>query len=91
MSKAITHGLAQAAKDHLLSGRPITRLEAIVMYGVANLPDVAKELRREGWIVRTEEIFYAEALVRLNKHATVVPPSELPIREIVVTQYRLSR
>jgi hypothetical protein len=91
MSKGISHGMAQAAKDHLLAGEPITRLEAIVMYGVANLPDVIKELRREGWIIRKDNIFYSEALVRLRRYATVVPPENLPIREIVITQYRVSK
>jgi len=89
--KAVTHGMAIAAKDYLLAGHPLTRLEAIVLFGVANLPDVIKELRRDGLIVKSQLIAFAEALVRLNKLATVRPPENLPIREIQITEYRISR
>ena len=39
---SIRNGLARAAKDTLLGGKPLTRLEAMVLFGVANLPDVVK-------------------------------------------------
>jgi hypothetical protein len=48
---SIRNGLGQAAKDTLLGGKPLTRLEAMVLFGVANLPDVVKAMRREGWLV----------------------------------------
>ena len=34
------HFEARAAKDTLLGGKPLTRLEAMVLLGVANLPAV---------------------------------------------------
>jgi hypothetical protein len=89
--KNITHGLASAAKDHLLSGQPLTRLEAIVLFGVANLPDLIKEMKREGWIIKSRLIPYAAAMVRINKFATLTPPNNLPIREIMMTEYSVSR
>jgi len=85
------YGIAIAAKEHLLSGFPITRLEAIVMYGVANLPDVIKEMRREGWVIESRLIPYATAVARVNKVAVLQPPANLPIREIQLTEYRVSK
>ncbi len=87
----VTHGLALAAKEHILSGQPLTRLEAIVLYGVANLPDVIKEMRRQGWMIKSRAVPYATAMTRINRVATLKPPASLPIREVHLTEYWLSR
>lgn len=85
------HGLALAAREHLASGQPLTRLEAIVLFGVANLPDIIKELRRQGWVIKSRNISYAAALARLNKVAHIEPPKNLPIREIQFTEYWVTK
>lgn len=89
--RTATHGLALAAKEHLLGGKPLTRLEAIVLYGVANLPDVVKEMRRQGWIIKSRMVPYATAMTRLNHFASLKPPQNLPIREIQFTEYWVSK
>jgi hypothetical protein len=88
---SIRNGLARAAKDSLLGGRPLTRLEAMVLFGVANLPDVVKKMRREGWIVEQRFVPYAAAMKRINEHAVLKAPPNLPIREVMVTEYRVAR
>ena len=80
-----------AAKEHLLAGNELTRLEAIVLYGVPDLTKIISDLRREGFFVATEDVAYAAALRRVNEHAQLVPPPNLPIREIILTQYRISK
>ena len=90
-TKTLNHGLPNAAKDHMLLGNPLTRLEAIILFGVANLPDVVKEMRKQGFVVHSKSVSYAAAMVRLNKVATLVPPKDLPIREIQLTEYWVSR
>jgi hypothetical protein len=85
--KSVKYGLALAAREHLASGQPITRLEAIVLYGVANLPDVIKEMRRQGWVIQSQLVPYATALSRVNRHAVLQAPSNLPIRDIQLTEY----
>ena len=47
------YGLALAAREHLLEGIPLTRLEAIILYGVANLPALVTDLRRQGWVIES--------------------------------------
>ena len=89
--KSFRHGIAAAVKEHLAAGEPITRLEAIVLYGISNLTDVISELRKQGWVIRSRPMAYAAALARLNRHAQVVPPANLPVREIQLTEYWLSR
>jgi hypothetical protein len=89
--RSIRNGLASAAKDTLLGGKPFTRLEAMVLFGVANLPDVVKAMRREGWIIEQKLVPYAAAMKRINEHALLKPPPNLPIREVMVTEYRVMR
>lgn len=88
---SIRNGLGQAAKDTLLGGKPLTRLEAMVLFGVANLPDLVKAMRREGWFVEQRLVPYAAAMKRINEHAVLKPPPNLPICEVMVTEYRVTR
>ena len=89
--KGLRYGLVMAAKEHLAAGKRITRLEALVLYGVSNLTDVISELRRQGWVIESRPAPFAAALARLSEHAQVVPPANLPVREIMLTEYWLSR
>lgn len=89
--KSLRHGLAIAVKEHLASGQPISRLEALILYGVSNLTDVISELRKQGWVIESRSVPYAAPLARLNRLAKVEPPANLPVREIQLTEYWLSR
>jgi len=85
------NGLALAAREHLATGKPLTRLEAIALYGVANLPDVIKEMRHQGWVVKSRNVSYAVALARLNEVTVFQAPKNLPIKEIQFTEYWISK
>jgi len=91
MAAAFTTGLITAAKEHLISGEPLTRLEALILFGVSNLPEVVYELRKQSFIIKTRPITFAAAMVRINRHAKLEPPPNLPIREIKLTEYRISK
>lgn len=91
MAKPNSNGVALAAREHLLSGQPITRLEALVLFGLSNLPELVYEMRGQGFIIKTKKVAYAAAMVRINKHAVLKPPANLPIREIQLTEYWVSK
>jgi hypothetical protein len=91
MAATNTTGLNTAAREHLVGGNPLTRLEALVLFGLSNLPELVYEMRRQGLIVKSRPITYAAAMVRVNKYAVLKPPPNLPIREIVLTEYWVSR
>ena len=78
-------------REHLLSGNPITRMEALVLFGLSNLPELVYELRQQQFIVKSKKVTYATAMVRINKHALLKPPPNLPIRDIVFTEYWVSQ
>jgi len=85
------YGLALCTQEHLLSDKPITRLEAIILYGISNLTAIISKLRKEGWVIHSQYIPYARALRRLKKTALVVPPQDLPIKSIQLIEYWISR
>ena len=87
----VRFGLSIAAKEHLASGGVITRLEALIFYGISNLTQLISTLRDQGWIIESRTVPYAVAIKRINKHATLVPPNNLPVREIYLTEYWVSK
>lgn len=87
----IKYGLSDAIREHLVSGQPITRLEAIVLFGVSNLTAIISEMRKQGWIVESRLTTYAAASKRLNQYAELQPPANLPVREIMFTEYWISK
>jgi len=91
MGTQFTTGLNIAAKEHMLAGNPLTRLEALILFGVSNLPELVYEMRQDSHIIKSKKIPFAAAMVRVNKHATLKPPANLPIREIMLTEYWVSR
>ena len=88
--KNFKHGNTLAAREHIADGLPITRLEALVLYGVQNLAQVVSSMRREGWVIKSKRVSYAAAVRRVNEHAVLTPPSNLPIRDIQLTEYWVS-
>ena len=80
-----------AAKEHLLEGNPLTRLEALVLFGTVSLPRLVREMRSKGWVIESQPISFAAAIKRMENHAKVEPPRNLPIRELQMTEYWVSR
>jgi len=87
----VRQGLVLAVKEHLISGGPITQLESIALFGVPSLTKVISDMRREGWVVKSRIVPYAAAVARVNKHASFQPPSNLPVREIMLTEYWVNK
>lgn len=85
------YGNTLAAREHLADGLPITRLEALILYGVQNLAQVISSMRREGWVIESKRAPYAAAVRRVNEHAVLTPPPNLPIRDIHMTEYWVSK
>nr|WP_314472202.1 helix-turn-helix domain-containing protein [uncultured Sphingomonas sp.] len=85
------HSGVLAAREHLLSGEPMTRLEAITLFGVPDLTKLISDLRRDGFIVHTRQVPYLVAVTRVNKHAVLQPPANLPVKEITLTDYWIGR
>ncbi len=80
-----------AAREHLLEGQPLTRLEAMILFGVISLPGLIRRMRNDGWVIESRRINYAAAIKRMEQHARVEPPPNLPLRELQLTDYWVSQ
>ena len=85
------YGLNQAVKEHLAQQQPLTQLESIVLFGVPLLSREVSRLRKAGWIVKTRKVSYAAVVRRINQHASLTPPKNLPILDITLTEYWVSK
>ena len=79
--------LVLAVKEHLLAGNRITHLECIVLFGVPSLTKVISDMRKEGWVVQSQRVPFVTALRRINECAVLQPPANLPVREVLLTEY----
>jgi hypothetical protein len=80
-----------AAREYLLGGNLLTRLEAMVLFAVPDLTKIISDLRREGHEVERRTIPLARAIRRTNEAATLVPPAALPVQDIQLTEYWIKR
>ena len=82
--------LKLAVQEYLLSGHPLTRLEGVVLFGLASITKEISKMRADGWIIKSRRVPYRAVLRRINKYAVLKPPAELPLDEIVMTEYWLN-
>lgn len=80
-----------ATREHMLTGQPITRLEAMLLYGMPDLTKLVSDLRRDGFELERETVTFADAIARMEPVAQVQAPAALPITKIKLTQYRVIR
>jgi hypothetical protein len=89
--KTKKYGNTLATMEFLATGGRLTRLEAIILFGISDLPKLVSQLRKQGWIIKSQRIPYARALLRLNQNTKVEVPKNLPTTEIQLTEYWLSK
>jgi hypothetical protein len=82
---------AEALREHMLEGHPVTLLEAILLFGVQNPNAEFTRIKKSGFIVQSRAIQLAAVLRRLNQHALCQPPANLPYKEIQLTEYWIQK
>ncbi len=76
-------------REHLLEGRPITQLEAGILLGLCDIKSALTRLRKMGFRIEKRRVPYALAMRRINQVARLEAPADLPIREVLLTEYRI--
>lgn len=82
---------ALALREHMLEGNRVSLLEAILVFGVQSLNAELARLKKDGFLVKSEKVSMAKVLRRTNELASCAPPDNLPFKEIVMTEYWISR
>jgi len=89
--KKTNHPGSLAIKEHLLSGQPITQLEAMLIFGVTWLTKLTSQLRKEGYSFDRGSISYLKLKKRINTHVSFTPPQNLPVKEILFTEWWIKK
>ncbi len=89
--KTNKHGMRTALKEYLLSGKPVTGLESLLYFGVANFYTPISDLRKQGWLIKSQTIPYAAVIKRMQGQAVAKPAVNLPIKEIELTEWWISQ
>lgn len=80
-----------ALKEHLLEGNRVSLLEALLIFGVQSLNAELGRLKKDGFLIKKDQVSMAKILRRINEITKCDPPAQLPFREIIMTEYWISR
>ena len=56
-----------AMKEFILQGNSISNLEALLLFGVQNLQNEMRLMKRDGYYIKSQKVPMAKILRRLNK------------------------
>ena len=82
---------SDALREHILEGNNISELEAIVLFGLQSFHAKLTDLKREGFLMKSQRVPMLKIIRRVNKFAHYEPPKNLPVKEIEMTEYWLSK
>ena len=83
----INFSAKDAMRSHLLSGEPISALEALLLFGVQNPNAEITRMKKDGYLLGRQKVRMAKILARINKYTNATAPSNLPTKEIYMTEY----
>ena len=83
----VHYSAVDALKEHMLSGEKITVLEAQALFGVQGLTMEISRLRKQGFLIKKQNIPLARVVRRMNQFCVFSPPKDLPIIEIKTTEW----
>jgi len=84
-------GNVMALKEHLLEYNKISLLEAQLLFGVQSLTAEITRLKKDGYILKSRRVLLSKILTRLNNFTVCKTPKNLPINEILVTEWWISK
>ena len=76
-----------ALKEHIISGNKISRIEALVLFGVQDLNRELLRMKKKGFIIKNSKVTMTKIIVRLNKFSICKPPKDLPTNEVIMNEY----
>lgn len=85
--KSYKTSLVLALKEHVLSGHSITVMEAAMLFGVPNLNAELARLKQGGYKIESRKVPFVKVVRRINEVAVYSPPANLPVKEIILTEY----
>ncbi len=76
-----------ALKEHIISGNKISRIEALILFGVQDLNRELLRMKKKGFIIKNSKVTMTKIIIRLNKFSICKPPKDLPTNEVIMNEY----
>lgn len=73
------------------NGRRISLLESQILFGVQSFNRDLTRMKRDGNIIKSQRVPMAKIIRRVNEYCQLAVPKELPVRDILVSEYWISR
>ena len=89
--KEFKYGNVMALKEHIISGEKVSKIEALVLFGVQDLNREISRMKKNGFLIKNSKTTMTKILIRLNKYALCKPPINLPINEVIMNEYWISK
>ena len=80
-----------ALREHMLGGHHVTLIEALIIFGVQALNRQLTTMKRNGHLIKSQKIPMIKVMNRMKKHSLCQPPKNLPTKEILMTEYWISK
>lgn len=75
----------------MLDGHRVSLLEAILIFGVQSLNAELGRMKKDGFLIKNERVSMAKVIRRTNEFTVCKVPENLPYKEILMTEYWISR
>ena len=80
-----------AMKEFILQGNSISNLEALLLFGVQNLQNEMRLMKRDGYYIKSQKVPMAKILRRLNTFTVCKAPSILPTIDVLSIEYWVNK
>ena len=84
-------GMASALTEHMLQGNRVTVLEASLFFGISTLSRVLTKIKKKGFIIKKEQVTMAKVIRRINDQTKCSPPKNLPLKDIYMHEWWISK
>ncbi len=91
MAQKIKYGNTSALTEYMIEGNRISRIESLLLFGVQNFTAVLATIKRKGFIVKKTSVSMAKIIRRINKNLKCEAPKNLPIRDITMSEWWISK
>ena len=84
-------GKVMALREHMMAGNIVSVLEMMALFGVQSPNRTLTIFKRDGMRVEKRKVTMLSVLKRLNKYCHFKQPTNLPVKEILMTEYWVSK
>ena len=82
---------ASALREHMLEGHRVSLLEAMLLFGVQNPNAELSRMKKDKFLIKSQRVPMAKIIRRINEYTLCRVPTNIPYREIHLTEYWISK